>query len=242
MKKRKIFVLATLCLSFILVLGNVELAFATNETSFIAQTSDSVVKQNEKELINALNSFEGMSIPELNAYIDEVYRKSNSKTVLHSVVNPTTEILELKTAWLAAAQIAKLKGYPCAAKAVEHSVLGISYEENANYDGLFRNKIVATSAYKKYLKKLKSSGNMTIREEITFTKGDNADLFFALHNATITIGKYVAEYRTHVYDLFDFELQWYDGDIFVDAVNNWAWLCQNTHVLNPVEINVYFKE
>lgn len=242
MKKRKLYVLATLCLSFIMVFSSFQLAFATNEVTLISKTSDSIVKKNDKELINTLNRFEGMSIPELNAYIDGVYRKYNSKTVLNGVVNPTTEILEIKAAWLAAAQIAKLKGYPCAAKAVEYSVLGINYEENANYDGLFRNNIVSTKAYKKCLKKLKDSGNLTIREVVTFTKSDNADLFFALHDATMTIGKYVSEYRTHVHDVFDFELQGYSGDIFVGAVNNWAWLCQNKHVLNPVEIDVYFKE
>ncbi len=45
-------------------------------------------------------------------------------------------------------------------------------------------------------------------------------------------------YLITVHDTFDFAYDNNYDDLFTTTVNNWAWLCQQTHVLNPIEINL----
>lgn len=73
-----------------------------------------------------------------------------------------------------------------------------------------------------------------------FTKNDNADLYYALHNVDIQISRLFDLTIVNITDVFDFE---YDNDydsLFTSIVNNWAWLCQQTNVLNPISINIAF--
>ena len=206
----------------------------------LAQSSDSFVREHDDQIIQLVSNFEKMSISELNEYISNISDASMPSTNTRGILSPIPTTLELKAAWLAAAQIAKLKGYKCAAKAVEHSVLGINYKEDKGAGGLFRDKIVKTSVYKNYLASFKKSGKPKVSDVKEFTKNDNSDLFYALHNATITLNKSRRTYKVHLYDKFDFALDNQYDSIFTSLVNNWAWLCQNTQVLHKEDINVYF--
>lgn len=200
----------------------------------LSKSSDPLVRSNSDYLATEYGKFQEMSIDELNAYIDNISASVNAADTRSVTQNL---ILVLKAAWLAAAQAAKLAGYPCAAKAVEHSILGINYTEN---NGSFAAKIKTTSTFKSFLSATKSSGKTYNRAVREFTKSDNADLFYALHNATVTLNKSGSSYKVNVYDIFDFALDNDYSSLFTTLVNNWAWLCQNANVLNKVTININF--
>ena len=201
------------------------------------QGSDPIIRENSDYLIAEAAKIKTMSIDELNTYINNIYSKYNSATTRSIQPPGTINILQLKAAWLAAAQAAKLLGYPCAAKAVEHSVLAQNYTEN---DGAFAAKIKTSSAFKNFLSSTKNSNKTSNKKVVEFTKSDNSDLFYALHNATVTLTKSGTKYKTNIYDVFDFALDNDYSSIFTTAVNNWAWLCQNTFVLHKIKINVNF--
>ena len=200
----------------------------------LSKSSDSLVRSNSDYLTTESEKLQEMSVCELNAYIDNISASFNAGDTRIVTQNPT---LVLKAAWLAAAQAARVAGYPCAAKAVEHSVLGINYTEN---NGAFAAKIKTTSTFKSFLSATKSSGKTYNRAVREFTKSDNADLFYALHNVTVTLNKSGSSYKVTVYDIFDFALDNDYSSIFTTVVNNWAWLCQNANVLNKVTININF--
>lgn len=200
----------------------------------LSKSSDPLVRSNSDYLATEYEKFQEMSIDELNAYIGDISASVNAAKTRSA---PQRITIELKAAWLAAAQVAKLAGYPCAAKAVEHSVLGINYTED---NGSFAAKIKTTSTFKSFLSATKSSGKTYNRAVREFTKSDNADLFYALHNATVTLNKSGSSYKVNVYDIFDFALDNDYSSLFTTLVNNWAWLCQNTGVLNKVTININF--
>ncbi len=202
----------------------------------LSQSSDPIVRENSEYLINEASKIKTMSIDELNEYINNIYNTFNSPTTTRSVQpKGVVNILQLKAAWLAAAQVAKVSGYPCAAKAVEYSVLGQNYTED---DGLFAQKIKPNSAFKKFMDDTKNNKSPT--NPVEFTKSEDADLFYALHNVTVTPTKSGSTYKVNVYDKFDFDLEKDYDSIFTDTVNNWAWLCQNTFILHVVEININF--
>jgi len=119
-------------------------------------------------------------------------------------------------------------------------VLGINYTENTGAEGLFRDKIVATSVYKNFLSNFKKSNKSSISQVKEFTKSDNSDLFYALHNATITIKKTGSTCKVNAYDVFDFAFDNNYDSLFASLVKNWAWLCQQTYALNAIKINVNF--
>jgi len=208
----------------------------------LSQSKDSFVRKNDDKIIQIVNNLNNLSVQELNAYIDNITYKYKYQKNIKSIDPTIPTIIELKTAWLAAAQIAKIKGYTCAAKAVEYSVLGLNYNEDKGVGGLFRDKIVGTFVYKNYFSETQKSGVAHVSKVKEFTKSDNADLFYALHNATITFDKTKTYYKVHLYDRFDFAFDNNYDSLFTSIVNNWAWLCQNTSVLNAVDINVYFTE
>ena len=66
---------------------------------------------------------------------------------------------------------------------------------------------------------------------------------YALHRVSTSgtgfmIGNSIMYYLITVHDTFDFAYDNNYDDLFTTTVNNWAWLCQQTHVLNPIEINL----
>ena len=94
--------------------------------SIILSSENTVLAMDSNEdeqkfcLVEDIEDFALMSVEELNAYIDSVaalsqQSRSNEEAIIYS--NSA-----IKSAWLAAAQIAEDKGYTCAAALVRASV------------------------------------------------------------------------------------------------------------------------
>lgn len=167
-------------------------------------------------------SLETMSINELNSVIKYTseYAKEN-KTSARAIVVPAV----LKQAWKAAAQVARVSGYPLSATLVENSVDGNNYSET---DGAFTNAIKSTNTYSQ----LSGSGSGS------FEKSENADLFYALH---------AFDYQTNsntltITDTFDFKLETNYQDLFSTLVNNWGYLNENMNVLTPISIQINISQ
>lgn len=212
---------------------------AANQTYKLADMELSNDLLSKQEVTKVNNMLEGMSDEELNQIISDVKNSSNS--MVKSATVPTGNI---QLAWLAAAQIAENNGYPCAAALVRASVNNSAYTETIIGNGVCRNKIKTTSLYKNYVKKLKAGS--AVSSSMTFTKATNADLFYALHKVSIsyTTSGYgnLKTYNIKVHDVFDFAKDNNYNDLFTTLVNNWAWLCQQTGVLNPINVNIYLVE
>ena len=199
-------------------------------TPCLAYAGDDVILT--KEFVD----FTKMTNAELNNYIDYIAEMS-SKNVRRA--DPA-----LQQAWLAAAQIARNLGYDCAATMVEHSVKNMNYSETSVYgDGPLLTKIKTTDAYRDYVADMLASGETYYTESFVITKNDNADLFYALHNVSTNSlgtmpGTNLATYIVTLYDTFDFAYDNDYDDLFTTAVNNWAWLCQQTYLLNSITITL----
>lgn len=193
------------------------------------------------------NQFENMTNDELNQFIDNIKNLYDNREVnienTYAVSDVPTGPVEL--AWLAAAQIAENNGYTCAAKLVECSVYNTPYIEdsslaNPGEGGIFYNKIIFSSCYNTYFSYLE---NLSLSfGAFEFTKNDNSDLYYALHNVNIQLSRILDLTIVNITDVFDFE---YDNDydsLFTGLVNNWAWLCQQTNVLYPISVSIQFIE
>ena len=204
---------------FVSLILSVCFLFSINTVSYAANISS---RKASNPVIQSMNDkyhvdFSGMSIDELNKFIDKM--KDEDQTRASGNLLNNTQL-----AWLAAAQIARDKGYECAALMVEFSVTVFN-----NY----KNKVL-NSGLKDF-----SGGSWSF----TIQKSDNADLFYALHRVSTSgtgfmIGNSIMYYLITVHDTFDFAYDNNYDDLFTTTVNNWAWLCQQTHVLNPIEINL----
>lgn len=189
-----------------------------------------------------------MTKDELNLYIDQIAEYCQTaypeSTSLYSVNAEVPGLVG--QAWLAAAEIARDEGYVCAAIAVECSVNNVNLTESTHVvygDGPFLTKLKTTNAYQTYLASLLASGNTNANGSFVITKSDNSDLFYALHNVTTSAtgsfpGTALASYMITITDVFDFALDNDYDDLFTTLVNNWAWLCQQTHVLHPITITL----
>lgn len=187
------------------------------------------------------NEFSEMSVDELNAYIDNIETKMNSSE--NQAFSPKSNVVQ--DAWLAAAEIAKKQGYPCAAAMVKCSVNNMAYvENNIGPTGLCSSKIVNTSAFKKVLKTAKEKKKDNYATSVAFTKSMDSDLFYALHNVDITstrLGSGAwATYSMKVTDTFDFAYDNNYDSLFTSCVNNWAWLCQQTNCLHKIKVTITF--
>lgn len=236
MEKMKKFISISLicCLIFSLSTG----VYAVESS----EIDDSVIDN----LLNA--DLSQMTKDELNLYIDQIAKiceVNNSGTV--SLYTTNSEIPGMVgQAWLAAAEIARDEGYPCAATAVECSVNNVNLTESTHVvygDGPFITKLKSTSAYQTYLSSLLASGKANANGSFEITKSDNSDLYYALHNVTTSAtgtfpGTTMASYMITITDVFDFALDNDYDDLFTTLVNNWAWLCQQTHVLHPITITL----
>ena len=189
---------------FVSLILSVCFLFSINTVSYAANISS---RKASNPVIQSMNDkyhvdFSGMSIDELNKFIDKM--KDEDQTRASGNLLNNTQL-----AWLAAAQIARDKGYECAA-------------------------LMVNSGLKDF-----SGGSWSF----TIQKSDNADLFYALHRVSTSgtgfmIGNSIMYYLITVHDTFDFAYDNNYDDLFTTTVNNWAWLCQQTHVLNPIEINL----
>lgn len=167
--------------------------------------------------------FEEMSNKELNDFIDSIAAQYNSQART-SVLVPTAS---LRAAWLAAAQIAKNMGYPCAGTLVEKSATGANYYET---NGMFAQKIKTTSAFAMWKRNYTQPG-------FAIEKHDNADLFYALHSVNCSFSGNSSGARATVSDTYDFKPERY-GDIFTASINNWAWLSQQTGALSNIKVTI----
>lgn len=87
--------------------------------------------------------FENMTVEQLNQFIDSIAKSSNQQQMKPNGITPVSPIIhfhDLRDAWLAAAMIAKKKGYPCSAELIKCSVNRKDYKETASSSGLFRKK------------------------------------------------------------------------------------------------------
>lgn len=171
--------------------------------------------QTETELLSFYESIQNMNEDELQDTILYVQTATENRSVVNKVA--------LKAAWLAAAQIAKQKGYPLSAKLVEHSVINKDYSET---NGAFAKTIKKTSLWKNM--KNKKSGS------VEFTKSINSDLFYSIHKCSYT----TSSNRVTVKDVFDFKLETNYKSLFTTLVNNWAFLNQNISVLHKIDVKI----
>ncbi len=175
-----------------------------------------------------MDEYRAMSAEELNSII------SNAKQQMENIDEPSPRYGFLERAWLAAAALAE-PDYPCSAKLVELSVKGYDYTEDESA-GLFGRKIINTTAYANWRSDFESA------DSVNFTKSDDSDLFYALHLADIRVAA-ISMYgaRIEITDIFNFDAGFMEG-IFATLVNDWAWLCQQTGVLNEIEVSVLFND
>lgn len=215
-----------------------------NET-VLSKSKDTIVKNHASEIISEYNLLKNMTNAQLNQYINRQKEKIYREITPGDRSEQIARMVDVKTAWLAAATIAINAGYNCAGTAITYSVLGTDYSESG-IGGAFQSKITKTLVYKNYLSTVIASTYHYGSEVKAFKKTDNADLFYALHNATITIkgtmvGTPRESYEVKVFDVFDFAYDNNYDSLFTSMVNNWAWLCQNAGVLNPIKITISFS-
>lgn len=223
---------------FVSLILSVCFLFSINTVSYAANISS---RKASNPVIQSMNDkyhvdFSGMSIDELNKFIDKM--KDEDQTRASGNLLNNTQL-----AWLAAAQIARDKGYECAALMVEFSVYNIDYSESVTDSSTpLLDKLNTTTVFNNYKNKVLNSGLKDFSGgswSFTIQKSDNADLFYALHRVSTSgtgfmIGNSIMYYLITVHDTFDFAYDNNYDDLFTTTVNNWAWLCQQTHVLNPI--------
>jgi hypothetical protein len=141
-----------------------------------------------------------MKESDLQEIIMNVSRPQIKKHNLQSVM---VSSLPLQAAWLAAAQIAKLRGYKLSAKLVECSVLNNNYSET---NGMFAKAIKKTRLWKT----MKNRNNGSV----AFTKAINADLFYSLHRCNY----HTQSKKIIVTDLYDFKLE--NGSVINKTFND----------------------
>lgn len=176
--------------------------------------------QTESELASFYRSMQGMSESELQKAISYAAQPQSQKRELKSLI---INKLPLQAAWLAAAQIARIRGYKLSAKLVECSVLNKNYSES---NGMFAKAIKKTSEWKKMKKKKKGS--------TAFTKSMNKDLYYSLHRCDY----FAKSKQIIVTDKFDFELNTDYKSLFSTMVNNWGYLNQNMSILKVIKVRI----
>lgn len=159
-----------------------------NET-VLFKSKDTIVKNHASEIISEYNLLKNMTNAQLNQYINRQKEKIYREITPGDRSEQIARMVDVKTAWLAAATIAINAGYNCAGTAITYSVLGTDYSESG-IGGAFQSKITN---------------------------------------------------EVKVFDVFDFAYDNNYDSLFTSMVNNWAWLCQNAGVLNPIKITISFS-
>lgn len=122
---------------------------------------------------------------------------------------------------------------------VQWSVEGYNYYESQSGDLI--DALKTTTAFESYMNAVRNNIS-TAPNSFEIRKSDHADLYYALHlvSANVTqIGSGVfTSYTLKVTDVFDFERDNDYSDLFTTLVNNWAWLCEQAHVLTPITIQL----
>ena len=218
-------------LLIIMIIMNSKAAYGSTTSDINSMSSEEIQIQKMEE------KFHTMSEDELNDYISHVVGKK-SKTALKTPkkavkISPT---IEIKYAWLAAAELAKMKGYTCSAELVKCSVYGNNYYENSK-NGLFSKKISNNRDFKAFInadiKKNDKKGG------IIFKKSNNKDLYYSLHKVSIISKRppNLQIYTSTITDIFDFDKDKFSS-LFTQLVNDWGLLCQNLNVLKPIDVKI----
>ena len=171
------------------------------------------------DLLKLNQQMNNLSINELESIIDQAKVNSENRVI--------GSIVTLKAAWLAAAKIARKKGYPLSASLVEHSVLMQNYNEK---NGQFSKKIRNTSIYKRLLQSRAGSS--------AFTKSIDKDLFYSIHKFDYTVSGTKYRKQIIISDTFDFKWESDYDNVFTTSVNNWACLNQAKWVLYPIKVRI----
>lgn len=185
--------------------------------------------EDSKEMYSKIKE---MTTKELNELIDEAYKQSitSDSTSKTTAISATSDAIKL--AWIAAGEIAIRNGYECAGTLVQYSVQGTDYSETNS--GMFIDKIKDSSDYKSYMQSISNPINPQTGSFV-FTQGD---LFYALHKVDIFTYAGYPYYKSVITDVFNFDLDNYMGNLFTTLVNNWAWLCQQTYILTPINVTI----
>ncbi len=173
----------------------------------------------DEDLFIFYKKIQNMNEKDLDGLINYSLAASENKSM--------NSVIKLKAAWLAAAQVAKLNGYPLSAKLVEHSVFYRNYSET---NGSFAKAIKKTSVYR--IIKYKTHGSAS------FERKHSKDLYYSIHAFSYTSSASSYGKRIYLKDKFDFK---YDNQIkglFSRLVNNWGYLSQKMYVLHPIKVKV----
>lgn len=204
---------------------------------------DENIEEDEEELqLNDESELENMSVEELNALIDSIKEsvESEKQEVNTGRRNAQAKGVgkeAIKKAWLAAAEIARKSGYPCSATMVEHSVQGKNYLETGK-GKLFSSRISKLQSYKKCYNGM--CKNKKMKSSFEIKKSEHKDLYYALHLVNAQRFKKNGKWWMRITDRFDFDIMHYES-LFTSIVNNWAWLCQQKGILNPIHAKIDFQ-
>lgn len=160
-----------------------------------------------------------LSVPELQNIVKELTSYAQMKDS-----GITTQLQ--KTAWLAAAKIARSVGYPLSATLVEYSVRGDSYYE---HDGQFARSIRQTDVY-----------NYMLQHKNGQAEFNSGDLYYSIHGFNFDTNIYTNPSRLFIYDEFDFKYGAATKSLFSSIVNNFAALEQYHGVLSPISVRISF--
>ena len=184
-----------------------------------------------------------LSIDELNSLITDIkddsysrLQKTDNSVYTYSVAGDSTRL-----AWLAAAEIAKKKGYVCAATLIEYSLAGIDFYESAGFgSGLFKDKIIQVSSFKNYMNR-NYSAPTTYTDGLSFEPSDNKDLYYAIHNYKLSTIKEAGSQYVIIQDYYDFDPNGLSyKSLFTDLLVDYAWLCTKTGILNEINVTIGF--
>ena len=211
----------TVFLVFVVMMSSCFNAFAVDN-----KKSDSGDSYAEETLFDT--DLTNMTDEELNSIIDTIAMMSSEREK-----QSRDEVLRL--AWLAFAQILRNHNYPLTATLIEHSVDCIDYYE---YDEDFADAIQNEAVYSNYMDNLRSG--QPVANSLTFNYNSNQDLFYSLHNVSISNMQVLNTYFITISDVYDFLYDSNYDSLIAAFANNGAWLSQQKGALYPIYITIQF--
>lgn len=179
---------------------------------------------------DSLPDFSGMTLEELNSFIDTMCSLSTSSENHSNNNYNLDEYNAAQLAWLAAAQAARIVGLECCARLLTCSVTNSNYTE---YNGTVAAEIQTTSADAYWLQ------HWSQEHTITFNISDNADLAYSIHVASMSLSGNSSGATAHLSDTFDFASDTDLQGFLAQMLNNWGYLSQNAGVLHQISVNIY---
>lgn len=202
-----------------LTVGAVEVPLSTGDSRLNRQF-EMIDIDTEQDLKRIEYDLKSLSIDDLQLVISNVQSLYEDR-----VINGNGA---LKVAWLAAAQVARLSGYPLSATLVEYSVWDRDYFE---VNGQFAIAIKQTDVYKQLLRGSNTGSG-------SFEKNDNSDLYYSIHAFDYCVAASSQGVRAWITDVYDFQWKPSYERLFSTIVNNWGYLSQNMGVLQPINVTI----